>query len=288
MILDCHIHIDEEAKVNKPDLDEKMKKAGVDGGILISISPNSFAPFRKRQYTFEERLDNLFQWVGESSNLYPFFWIDPVEKDALDQVNEACDRGVAGFKVICGHHYPGDERAMIVYRAIAKKGKPILFHSGILWDGKPSAKFNRPGEFECLLEIEGLKFALAHISWPWCDENIAVYGKFLNAYTLRPDLSVEMFIDVTPGTPPIFREDALTKLFTVGYDVKNNVIFGTDCNTGDYNSEWAKEWIDRDSGIYKKLGLGSDVMNNIFSENLKRFLGISQTKVQHGKLEPAK
>lgn len=285
MILDCHIHIDEQAKVNKPDLDEKMKRAGVDGGILLSIAPNSFDPSGQKQFSFEERLDNLFQWVGDSDNLYPFFWIDPIEKDALDQVNEACDRGVAGFKIICGHHYPSDERAMKVYKAIARKEKPILFHSGILWDGKPSATYNRPGEFECLLEVDGLKFALAHISWPWCDENIAVYGKFLSAYTMRPDLSVEMFIDVTPGTPPIFREDALTKLFTVGYDITNNIIFGTDCNTGDYNSQWAREWIDRDNSIYAKLGLGSDVINNVYSENLKRFLGISKVKIKHDTLE---
>lgn len=76
----------------------------------------------------------------------------------------------------------------------------------------PSSQYNRPSEFEPLLEINGLKFSLAHISWPWCDELIAVYGKFLNAYAGNPDHSVEMFIDITPGTPPIYRQEVLTKL----------------------------------------------------------------------------
>jgi predicted TIM-barrel fold metal-dependent hydrolase len=287
MILDGHIHINANSAINKPDLDDKMSKAGVDGGVILSISPNSFHP-NGQHFSLQERLDNLFQWAGGSNNLFPFFWIDPTEPDAGDQVNEACDRGVAGFKIICGHHYPGDERAVKVYKAIAKKGKPILFHSGILWDGKPSACYNRPGEFEVLLEVDGLKFALAHISWPWCDENIAVYGKFLNAYSQRPDLSVEMFIDITPGTPVIYREEALTKLFTVGYDITNNIIFGTDCNTGNYNTQWSSEWISRDNGIYGKLGLSGDVLSRIYCENLKRFLGISKVKVKHNALESGK
>lgn len=28
-----------------------------------------------------------------------------------------------------------------------------------------------------------------------------------------------MFLDLTPGTPEIYRRDLLTKLFTIGYDV---------------------------------------------------------------------
>ena len=75
----------------------------------------------------------------------------------------------------------------------------------------------------------GLRFALAHVSWPWVDECLAVYGKFLNALTRRRELSVEMFIDTTPGTPRIYRQEVLTKLMTIGYDVEHNILFGTDC-----------------------------------------------------------
>ena len=48
------------------------------------------------------------------------------------------------------------------------------------------------------------------------------------------DLSVEMFIDTTLGTPVIYRNEVLTKLLTVGYDVLDNIIFGTNCNTSEY------------------------------------------------------
>lgn len=278
MILDGHIHIG-VGDVNRTDLIARLNSTGISGGVLLSIPPNFYRPNGKI-FTAEERLSNLLSWTGSQSDLFPFYWIDPMEGDALDQVDMANKHGVKGFKVICSYFYPGDKKAMGVYAAIAKTGKPILFHSGILWDGFSSSKYNRPGEFEALLDIDGLRFSLAHVSWPWCDENIAVYGKFLNAYTERPNLSVEMFIDITPGTPPIYREEVLTKLFTIGYDVENNVIFGTDSFANNYNNKWVEEWIQRDNVIYKKLCLSSEIINKVYSENLKRLLGMSEVNVQ--------
>jgi predicted TIM-barrel fold metal-dependent hydrolase len=274
MILDGHIHIG-RGKRDRAELIRRLQAAGVDGGVLISLPPDTFA--EGTPLTAQERLDDLFFWCEAGPNLYPFYWIDPLAEDAIEQVTMAVERGVAGFKVICDRHYPGHERAIETFKAIAQTDRPLLFHSGILWDGKPSAQYNRPGGFEALLEVDGLRFSLAHISWPWCDELIAVYGKFLNAYTRRPDLSVEMFIDTTPGTPPIYRREALIKLFTVGYDVVHNVIFGSDSNANEYNVAWTREWICRDQEILEQLGLEPETLDGIFAENLKRFLGLSSS-----------
>jgi len=274
MILDGHIHIMTNKKDHN-DLTGRMKKAGVDGGVIISLPPAAF-PDLAPPTTPSERLDNLFFWTDLSPGLYPFYWIDPTEPDATEQVARAVERGVNGFKVICNHFFCSDERALPVFKEIANAKKPILFHTGILWDGLPSSRYNRPSEFEALLEIDGLKFSVAHISWPWCDECIAVYGKFLSAYKIRPDLSVEMFIDITPGTPPIYRCEALTKIHTVGYDIDNNILFGSDCRTDEYDSDWAAEWINRDNKIYKDLNLSQDTIDKIYVQNLKRFLGLSQ------------
>jgi len=38
--------------------------------------------------------------------------------------------------------------------------------------------------------------------------------------------------------------EVLTKLLTVGYDVLDNIIFGTNYNISEYNVEWLKEWLD--------------------------------------------
>ena len=272
MILDGHIHIHGRSE-GRTELLGRLRAAGVDGGVLISESPACFHG-GERTCSNVERLDDLLAWAAIGPGLYPFYWIDPLEQDAADQVEMALGRGVSGYKVICDHYYPGDERAMATFRAIARVGKPILFHSGILWDGKPSSMYNRPAGFEALLDVEGLRFCLAHISWPWCDELIAVYGKFLNAHRSRPGLSVEMFIDITPGTPPIYRKEALTKLFTVGYDVEHNVIFGSDCRANDYHVDSVRRWLQRDREILSQLDLAPETIDDVYGGNLMRFLGI--------------
>ena len=277
MKIDGHIHLT-DGQIEVADFEQKLKAAGFDGGLIISKPPASF-PEIGSYSPFSDRLDHLMHFTSAMENLFPFFWIDPIEDDAEEQVNIAVKRGVMGFKVICNNYYPCDERAMKIFQIIAQKQKPLLFHSGILWDGRATSKYNKPVEFECLLEIDQLKFSLAHISWPWCDELIAVYGKFLNAFSLKPDLSCEMFIDLTPGTPAIYRGETLAKLLTVGYDVEDNMIFGTDCFANDYNSKWTKEWVTRDDEIYDALGLPEYMTDKIYGENLRRFLGLTRDKI---------
>lgn len=279
MILDGHMHISPPDAEHGDSREAFLKKAGevgVMGGLVISLPPLSFNTF-DRVLPNEERLSEVLQWCGQSPDFYPFYWIDPLEADAQEQIDIAIDNGIMGFKVIC-HFYPSNPDALKIFKHIAQKDKPILFHSGILWDGKASAPYNKPAQFEALIEIPNLRFALAHISWPWCDEHIAVYGKFLNSLTLRKDVSAEMFVDITPGTPEIYRKDAFTKLFGV-YDVKHNVIFGTDSFTKDYNLAWTKKWLDIDNAIYKELGLDAEYAEGIYGENLKRFVGVSKKQV---------
>jgi len=270
VILDGHIHRMRES-TDCGDFAKKLETAAVDGGLVISLPPATFADIADTPPP-QKRLQDILTWCEPSDHLYPFFWIDPLEEDAEDQVSMAVDEGIAGFKIICDRYMPGDEKPMQVLRAIARTDRPVLFHSGILWDGKPSSVYNRPGGFEPMLEIPGLRFALAHIGWPWCDELIAVYGKFLSA-KVDAGRDVEMFIDLTPGTPPIYRRDALTKLFTVGYDIENNIIFGSDSLAPDYREAWVREWIDQDNGIYAELQLGQETLDRIYSKNLLRFIG---------------
>ena len=270
MRIDGHLHIG--GKNAEPlRLLSELYAAGVDGAALISQPPVWWQDGRLVATPAADRLTNLRQWTAAQPALMPIFWINPIAPDAADEVAQAVAAGAQGFKVICSAHAPDDPRALPVYRAIAALDKPILFHSGILWDGQPSSPFNRPAAFEALLEVPRLRFALAHISWPWVDECIAVYGKFLNATSIRAD-APEMFIDTTPGTPPIYREEALTKLFTVGYDVTGNVIFGTDCAAEGYNVKWAREWQARDATILRKVGLDDNACAAYFGGNLQRWL----------------
>jgi predicted TIM-barrel fold metal-dependent hydrolase len=273
MILDGHIHIEGDV-IDGDSFLRSAEQVGIDGGIVISQAPDSYYNSGRTGDIARaaERLEGLFARTSKCDNLYPFFWIDPLEPDACEQVSLAYRMGVCGFKVICDRYYPYDNRPMEIFSAIANFGKPVLFHSGILWDGKFSSIFNRPVGFEALLKLDGLRFALAHASWPWIDECIALYGKVCHARE-NGCSTAEMFIDITPGTPEIYREELLTKLFTVGYNIENNIFFGVDGSFDNYSSDYAKKWIDIDSKIFSRLQLSKEVVSKVFSGNARRFLG---------------
>lgn len=274
MILDGHIHRMTASRERELFL-EQLAEAGVSGGVVMSLPPATFGAIGETAPS-EARLEDVLYWCRPSDELFPVFWIDPLEEDVLSQVARAVDEGVAGFKIICDRYYPGDERCLRALAAMAEADRPVLFHSGILWDGKPSGQYNRPVNFEALLDVPGLRFSMAHISWPWTDELIAVYGKFLNARAHRSEGVPELYVDTTPGTPPIYRRDVLTRLFTVGYDVADNVFFGSDCLAPGYNSQYAREWMERDRGILAEVGVEEQVVDRVFAGNLRRFLGLEE------------
>jgi predicted TIM-barrel fold metal-dependent hydrolase len=278
--LDGHVHID-SMKAPVPDaLLRSLRAADLDGCLLISAPHAAHLPEGNpwESFSWQSRLENLLDWTRGHATLHPVFWIDPIAEDALLQVEQATKAKVEGFKIICSRHEPSDTRALPVYQAIARQGRPILFHSGISWDGNISSRYNQPIAFEPLLLIDGLRFSLAHGSWPWIDECIALYGKFLNAKAARPSIDVEMFIDTTPGTPPIYRSDLIRKLYGVGYDIEDNLVFGSDSLASAYNVQWTREWMERDAKIVEEtVDDASRICDRMFGANVLRFLGIDRT-----------
>jgi predicted TIM-barrel fold metal-dependent hydrolase len=256
-----------------------MDAAGVDQIILFAHAPSSFMKEGEvTENTFysgdtlipAERLAGVMDWAAFSKRIIPFFWVDPMDGDAFDQVDKAVAAGVAGFKVICNRFFPGDERPMQVWEHIAKAGKPILFHSGIFYGSGPWSKYCRPVGFEPLLEIPKLRFALAHVSWPWCDECLAVYG-FSQSRKRRATTSAEMFIDTTPGTPKIYRSEVFNKMYNIGYDIENNIIFGSDC-TNRFRPENIKRILEMDKEAFDYAGVSEGQREKYYSKNVLRFL----------------
>ena len=277
MIIDCHVHTDSEPQ-SKEELIKQLDIAGIDRMVLLSFHPASFCREECTDGVFSGKpmapaaaLAQAMEWAAFSERIIPFFWIDPLEEDALDQVDKAVAAGIAGFKVICNRHFPGDERPMQVWERIARAGKPILFHSGILYGNGPWSRYNRPVGFEPLFEIPHLRFALAHVSWPWCDENLAVYG-FWQSRKNRRTTSAEMFIDTTPGTPRIYRREVFSKIYTIGYDIENNLIFGSDCSNK-YRSDYAKKILAMDKDALDYAEVSPEQREKYYSKNFLRFLG---------------
>lgn len=268
MILDGHIHISSTRTKPAPFL-ERLEEAGVDGGVVFSAFPKNFTPDAEPD---EKRLEHVMRFCEGSPALYPFFFLDPTAPDACAQVDRAAAHGIAGFKIICTAFFPSDPRCMDTLRYISFHHKPVVFHSGILWDGiNASGRYNRPVEFEPLLSVAGLRFALAHISWPWCDECIALFGKLDNAVKHAGAVG-GMRIDNTPGTPKIYREDALRKTLLSGYDVLGKHYFGSDNFAEDYRVAWAGDWIALDKQIYEAIGLSKEQIDRVFSGNLQAFV----------------
>ena len=273
-IYDMHIHSEAAlSRINSERILERMETAGVYGGCIFSERPHEGV-------TFEERLEGVMTWTkGYEDRLFPVMYIHPDEEDILQKIHIAAEWGVCAFKIICRDFYVYEEKSMKVLREIAKMGKPVFFHSGILWDGKVSSNYNRPLNWEALLEIEGLRFSMGHCSWPWIDECVALYGKFMNA--LSKGNSAEMFFDITPGTPVIYREELLTKIYTVGYDVGDNIMFGTDGHAEDYKNQWTAKWLKIDGEILDKIGVSEKNRRKLYHDNLMRFLGKTPTKIEH-------
>ena len=263
------------------DLVEKLDKAGFYGGAVFSEMPPAFSGEAEPAGGPEGRLDRILAFAKDyPGRLLPVLFLHPDDPDVLALVGEAAARGIAGYKVIYNNCHVYDDKSMEMLSAIAKTGKPVCFHTGILWDRGISGEYNRPLHWEHLFKIPGIRFSLAHCGWPWYDECIALYGKFLYL-SAQPDMSCEMFLDTTPGTPPSYRRDLLTKLVASGYDVEHNIMFGTDCSAHDYNAEWAQRWLRTDAEIFDSLGVPRQVQQQFLSDNVLRFFGLTEEAHTH-------
>lgn len=273
---DMHIHLDGFIDEEGCILD-KMQECGIYGGCIISPEPKEFSA--EKGMDFDDRLEKVLSYTDNyRDRLFPILWIHPDEGDLFAKIDKAVEKGIDGFKIICNNFYVYEERCIKILKYIASKDKPVIFHSGILWDGTDSSKYNRPLNWESLIRIKGLRFSMGHCSWPWYDECVALYGKFLNGMTTGE--TAEMFLDITPGTPEIYREDLFKKLYFCGYDVGDHVMFGCDCTAELYRPEWTGKWLDIDRKIMDRFCVGKIYREKLYYNNLMRFLGRDKSKLE--------
>ena len=250
-VFDGHIHLQPGECSAPGEFLKKAEEAGVDGGFIFSL-----APYRYRQLPeakdWRQRLDFILEFTSQTPGFYPFFWIDPLADDVEKQVAAAVDKGIAGFKTICSDFYP--EEGMRCYHAVAEAGKPFSFHCGGLWSEGICNKYNQPINFEPLAAVPDFRFALAHFGWPWCDELVALYGKFI--YLNRNGdgkFTAQMFLDSTPGASGIFREDAIKKVFFTCAFAGDRCFFGSDAKINRYSPKTLSLIKDMDWPIFERL-----------------------------------
>ena len=259
MVIDCHVHCHGDEKTK--DVLKVMDKCGLDKIFLFSPPP--------RRMPMGDSIDCVAKIAAESNGrIIPFAWIDPTLRGAVAAVERGVNkRGIKGIKMIPNRWFPWEERCFPVYEKIEELGLPILFHSGILWGYGDTSRFCKPVNFEIMLEFPGIRFALAHIGWPWTDECFAVLGK-VRACRRRKDMDPkQMFIDTTPGTPPSTRRQVLKNALELAGE--DYLLFGTDNGA---LGERSKIVLQRDRKILTSLRAPKRIQNKIFGENAVKFL----------------
>ncbi|OGS20664.1 MAG: hypothetical protein A2252_00775 [Elusimicrobia bacterium RIFOXYA2_FULL_39_19] len=283
--IDCHVHSmgDETFELMLEWMDrEKLNKH-----LLFSKHPfMSDIDLSKKKLTglntlvSDKEFEKNMAAVGEAAakskgRIVPFLWIEPTMKNTIKFIETAVkDYGYKGIKIIPNGWYPGEERFEPVYDKIAEMGLPILFHTGALWSFGETSKYCRPLNFEFMMKYPGTRFAMAHIGWPWIDECVAVALKFIELRENFPGGDkLQCYVDITPGTPPFYREYALKACLDVLGPAC--LMFGTDSRTSTKVISVSKpsEKYENDKKILTKLGCSQENQDKIFHKNFLEFVG---------------
>ncbi len=290
---DCHIHA--LGNEDPSQVLRAMDAAKLDVICAISRAPASTSPDLasvKSMGDDRSRMREISRIAsGDRNRVRSFFWLDLAARDAADQVERTvAEFSISAIKIIPDHYHVHEERFFPVFERIQKMGVPVLFHTGILWGNMDSSRFCRPCDLEILQNFPRIRWMMAHVSWPWTDECIAVADRFKtmarHAQKLDPALrkdyaardvalhdpayepDVVCKVDLTPGTPEIYRSEVLTTAWkALGTHM---LLFGTD-GFGADNFKDLRRHQERDERIFRdELGLSEADIDRIMGTNLLR------------------
>ncbi|MDA0160261.1 amidohydrolase family protein [Solirubrobacter ginsenosidimutans] len=195
--------------------------------------------------------------------LIPFASVDPHKgKLAVREARELIARGARGFKFHPNTQafWPNDREHYPLYEVIAEAGLIALFHSGTtgIGAGMPGGggvrlKYSNPMCVDDVAaDFPGLDIILAHPSFPWQDEALAIAVHKPNVY-----------IDLSGWAPKYFPENLIQY---TNSRLKHKMLFGSD-----YPLITPDRWL-RD---FAQLAIKDEVRPLVLKENAARLLGIS-------------
>jgi predicted TIM-barrel fold metal-dependent hydrolase len=195
--------------------------------------------------------------------LIPFGSVDPRRgKMAVRQAREQIDAGVRGFKFHPNTQafWPNDRDFYPLYAVIEKAGLISLFHSGTtgIGAGMPGGggvklKYSQPMAVDDVAaDFPGMNIILAHPSFPWQEEALAIAVHKPNVY-----------IDLSGWSPKYFPEILVQYINT---RLRDKMLFGSD-----YPLITPDRWLDD----FAKLPIRDEVRPLVLKENAARLLGLS-------------
>jgi uncharacterized protein len=200
--------------------------------------------------------------------LIPFASVDPHKgKLAVREARELIEPGVRGFKFHPNLQafWPNDRDWYPLYEVIAQARLIALFHSGTtgIGAGMPGAggvrlKYSNPMCIDDVAaEFPELDIILAHPSFPWQDEALAIAVHKPNVY-----------IDLSGWSPKYFPENLIQYTNT---RLKNKMLFGSD-----YPQISPDRWL----ADFEKIPIKDEVRPLVLKENAIQLLGLRMSALE--------
>jgi predicted TIM-barrel fold metal-dependent hydrolase len=195
--------------------------------------------------------------------LIPFASVDPWKgRAAVRQARRLVDEhGVRGFKFhpSLQAFHPNDRMVYPLYEVIEELGVPALFHTGqtgigarVRGGGGIRLRYSNPLDVDDVAaDFTDLRIFLAHPSFPWQDEALAVA-------THKPNVH----IDLSGWSPKYFPPQLVRYANTL---LKDKVLFGSD-----YPVIEPDRWL----ADFETLDIKPEVRPLILKENAARLLGL--------------
>ncbi len=254
-VVDCHVHV--YGKTRSAEVLRRMDANGVERTLLISRLERT--SLDRTRENLEETRDLI---RGTRGRLGGLAWVNPAIAGCEALAERALGEwGFSGIKIIPDHWFAYEERFEPFWRKLDDRGASVLFHTGILYLFEDGSRFNHPVFLEKLQLYPRIRFAMAHLSWPWCDEALAVMGRMRDAAE-EGHFAWQSYIDTTPGTPPYIRRQAVRN--ALEFCGVERLLFGSDATIpGDMAHQ--KEVLDADLALYRELGLAPDAVQRVMS-----------------------
>ncbi len=210
--------------------------------------------------------EEVAEVAAENSDvLIPFASIDPARgKMGVREARRLiAEYGVRGFKFhpSAQGFFPDDRKAYPLYEVIAEAGLPALFHTGQtgVGAGMPGGmgiklKYSNPLYLDDVAaDFPTLTIVMAHPSFPWQDEALAIATHKPNTY-----------IDLSGWSPKYFSANLIQYSNSL---LKDRVLFGTD-----FPALTVERWL----GDFEKIAIKPEVRPLILKENAIRLLKLRE------------
>lgn len=283
--IDIHTHAEEPCNCQRDDGYLEFQKgmasyfrnpAGMDG--MLPTVEQTAAYYRERKIAAvifgvdAERETGFYRHTNEeiaricaenADILIPFASIDPAKGKlgAREARRLVRDFGVRGFKFhpTMQGFFPNDRMAYPLYEAIAEEGAIMIFHTGQTGVGSGMRggmgmrlKYSNPMHVDDVaVDFPDTPIILAHPSFPWTEEGLAVAQHKPNVYVDMSGWSPKYF-------PQIFVHYANTIL-------KKKMLFGSD---------WPAITPDRWLADFADLQIRDEVRPLILKDNAAGLLGL--------------